>query len=103
MICKLECFTLLLVCHSNFDRTRLHSQANRRSICHSCFPFTQDDDIGKDRYGYGVRWMGNEEGVMPLPSWSCVKRDQSAPWGGDPYGVFFEPASVDTVLREHYW
>ena len=20
--------------------------------------------------GYGIRWMGDEEGVMPLPSWA---------------------------------
>ena len=50
---------------------------------------------------YGIRWMGNEEGVMPLPSWNAVTDPSNTV--GDPYGSIFEPAAVDTVLREHYW
>jgi hypothetical protein len=62
------------------------------AVCHSCLPeFTQAGT---------VRWMGNENGIMPLPSWSG-----SAPlsWDGDPWGQVFAPASADVVLREHYW
>ena len=85
------------------NRTRFKGK-NSRSLCHSCFPFTQDDDIGANGDGYGVRWMGNEEGVMPLPSWGALDNVfQQVPYNGDPYGELFQPPSVDTVLREHFW
>lgn len=86
------------------NRTRFQGNNRSRSICHSCFPFTQDDDIGAGGNGYGVRWMGNEEGVMPLPSWGALDNVfQQVPYNGDPYGELFQPPSVDTVLREHFW
>eukprot|EP00041_Stephanoeca_diplocostata_P031425 m.978381 g.978381 ORF g.978381 m.978381 type:complete len:539 (+) comp23956_c1_seq20:62-1678(+) len=61
------------------------------AVCHSCDPnFTAAG---------AVRWMGNEEGRMPLPSWGSGATAN----GGDPLGTSFEPPSSDTVLREHYW
>lgn len=85
------------------NRTR-YSHGRERSICHSCFPFNQDDDIGDSTSGYGVRWMGNEEGEMPLPSWAGLDNVfQQQPFNGDPYGQVFQPPSCDVVLREHYW
>ena len=66
------------------------------ALCHSCLNFTQGADGG-----VGIRWMGNEEGAMPLPSWAA-----SAPvntGNGDPTQPLFLPPSCDTVLEEHYW
>lgn len=64
-----------------------------RAVCHSCMPnFTSAG---------GIRWMGNEEGQMPLPSWGAAAAETSG--GGDPNGEYFMPPSTDTVLREHYW
>ena len=68
-----------------------------QAICHSCLNFTQ----AAPGVGLGVRWMGNEEGAMPLPSWGA-----SAPvntGGGDPTAPLFLPPSCDTVLEEHFW
>jgi len=75
------------------------------AICHSCLAnFTK---------GGSVRWMGNEEGSMPLPSWSAgpqiplmssaVDMSYNPAYNGDPRGRYFMPASSDVVLREHYW
>lgn len=66
--------------------------------------------------------MGDEEGVMPLPSWGgglrcsmehvllsdlAFSRAASSaggiPYNGAPTGPFFIPPSADTVLSEHYW
>lgn len=50
--------------------------------------------------------MGNEEGLMPLPSWGSAESNAlggGATGGGDPHGEHFMPPSTDTVLREHYW
>eukprot|EP01064_Diplonema_japonicum_P034425 TRINITY_DN7118_c0_g1_i1.p1 TRINITY_DN7118_c0_g1~~TRINITY_DN7118_c0_g1_i1.p1 ORF type:complete len:457 (+),score=91.30 TRINITY_DN7118_c0_g1_i1:71-1441(+) len=60
------------------------------ALCHSCVNFSRD---------VGLRWMGNEEGVMPLPSWGA----SNGTVNGDPHSVSFMPPSADTVLREHYW
>ena len=60
------------------------------AVCHSCEPNFTD--------GGTVRWMGNEAGVMPLPSWGSGSVDN-----GDPLGSVFSPPSCDAVLREHLW
>lgn len=68
-----------------------------KAVCHSCLPnFTAAG---------GIRWMGNEEGHMPLPSWGAAADALGAGpnGGGDPRGEHFMPPSTDTVLREHYW
>jgi alpha-L-fucosidase len=62
-------------------------------VCHSCLGYSQGVDGG-----YGVRWMGNEEAVMPLPSWGAGEKD-----GGDPHGSVYMPPSCDAVLHEHCW
>ena len=60
------------------------------AVCHSCAPnFTN---------GGTARWMGNEAGDMPLPSWGAGDLDN-----GDPLGPLFSPPSCDAVLREHLW
>ena len=71
------------------------------AVCHSCHSnFT--------RAG-AVRWMGNEEGVMPLPSWACAAADgtnsgvPAGSGGGSPLQDAYMPPSSDVVLREHYW
>ena len=69
------------------------------SMCHSCSPFTEAS--AGSGTGRGIRWMGNEEGAMPLPSWAAADRDGSPP--GSPTGEIFDPPSCDTVLEEHYW
>ncbi len=70
------------------------------AMCHSCSPFTEANP-GKPGTGRGIRWMGNEEGVMPLPSWAAA--DAAGDPSGDPMGAIFDPPSCDTVLEEHYW
>ena len=45
--------------------------------------------------------MGNEEGLMPLPSWAAADRG-GLPLGS-PTGEIFDPPSCDTVLEEHFW
>ena len=53
--------------------------------------------------------MGNEEGVMPLPSWACATADgtnagaAAGSGGGSPLQDAYMPPSSDAVLREHYW
>ena len=60
------------------------------AVCHSCVPnFTK---------GGTARWMGNEAGDMPLPSWGAGSHKN-----GDPLGPLFSPPSCDAVLREHLW
>lgn len=75
------------------------------AVCHSCFNFTQAGGPGSGGQGngYGLRWMGNEEGVMPLPSWGATVGDGSGPFGGYATGPVYLPPSCDTVLSEHYW
>lgn len=67
------------------------------AVCHSCAGF---DTTGEGSF-YGLRWMGNEEGVMPLPSWGAATN--YAPYNGNPRGAAYCPPSVDTVLSEHQW
>lgn len=70
-------------------------EAAPKAVCHSCYSnFTEAGSI---------RWMGNEAGMMPLPSWACAKGDGSQGSGGNPLGEAFMPPSSDAVLREHYW
>ena len=66
--------------------------------CHSCAGFDQRPGGG----GVGLRWMGNEQAVMPLPNWGAVGAAYT-PFGGDPLGAIYAPASCDTVLSEHNW
>lgn len=69
------------------------------AMCHSCSPFTESAPGAG--HGRGIRWVGNEEGTAPLPSWAASGTDGRPP--GDPEGPVFSPASCDTVLEEHYW
>ncbi|CAE7233501.1 FUC1 [Symbiodinium natans] len=64
-----------------------------RAICHSCSAYSNKAGA--------VRWMGNEAGVMPLPSWAAASN--TSHYNGDPRAAFFVPPSCDIVLREHYW
>ena len=65
------------------------------AVCHSCYSnFTKAGS---------VRWMGNENAFMPLPSWGPSTSDGSQGARGQPVGGSFMPPSSDTVLREHYW
>ena len=55
-----------------------------------------------------IRWVGNEEGYAPYPSWNSVKRSDavsgvSTSIHGDPEGDTWLPIEVDTVIRYHYW
>ena len=65
------------------------------AVCHSCYSnFTRAGS---------VRWMGNEEAMMPLPSWGADDGEGSKGGGGNPLGGAFMPPSSDAVIREHYW
>ena len=77
---------------SNATAARALGKHVPRAICHSCLGFSQSP----------VRWMGNEEGSMPLPSWGAASASGS-PFGGDPHGPVFMPPSSDAVLWEHFW
>ena len=74
----------------------VHASAPK-AVCHSC--------LANFTAAGGIRWMGNEEGLMPLPSWGAAGNalGAGANGGGDPRGEHFMPPSTDTVLREHYW
>ena len=63
------------------------------AVCHSCY--ANFSTAGT------VRWMGNENGVMPLPSWGSGGQDVAG--NGDPLAPVFNPPSCDAVLREHFW
>ena len=73
------------------------------AVCHSC----------RNNYttAGSVRWMGNEDGQMPLPSWGAMAMDgndtvevsQFNSGRGNPLGDAFTPPSADAVLREHLW
>jgi alpha-L-fucosidase len=66
------------------------------AVCHSCLNFTQ----AAPGVGVGVRWMGNEEGQMPLPSWGASPPVNAG--GGDHTAALYIPPSCDTVLEEHF-
>ena len=72
------------------------------TVCHSCAGFTERGGPNVSGAGVGLRWMGNEEAVMPLPNWGAVGAELQ-PYTGDPVGAIYAPASCDTVLSEHYW
>lgn len=69
------------------------------SLCHSCINFTQH--ASGPNNGFGLRWMGDEEGLMPLPSWGAYS--PSSPFNGDPTAPTYIPPSSDTVLSQHFW
>ncbi|XP_031569824.1 alpha-L-fucosidase 1-like [Actinia tenebrosa] len=64
------------------------------SICDECKSFAGNQ---------GVRWVGNENALAPLPNWYAVQTGKCDVTPGDPLGEVFCPASCDTVIREHYW
>lgn len=69
------------------------------SLCHSCLGFSEDASAPLGSGGRGIRWMGNEEGANPLPSWGPLYNGTL----GSPQAPIFVPPSCDTVLEEHYW
>jgi alpha-L-fucosidase len=71
-------------------------------VCHSCWGFDQRGAGNESGAGVGLRWMGNEEAVMPLPNWGAVAASYLPYGGGDPLGAIYAPASCDTVLSEHF-
>ncbi|EDO44021.1 predicted protein, partial [Nematostella vectensis] len=71
------------------------------TVCDECPTFA--------RYN-GLRWVGNEQAVAPLPNWYAVKEGKCGTNThgaekdmGTPTGKQFCPSSCDTVVREHYW
>lgn len=74
----------------------LVDQLQPDSILHSTSPYA---------FRNGVRWVGNENAITPLPNWLAVQ--DAAQCGqstlGSPQGTVFCPPSCDTVLREHFW
>jgi alpha-L-fucosidase len=77
-----------------------------QAVCHSCFNFTQHGPGGTGN-GRGLRWMGNEQATMPLPSWGAIPTaSTTASFNGDPEGQVYVPPSCDTVfqgLNGHLW
>jgi len=80
----------------------LVAQLARDVVCHSCAGFDQRGGVNESGAGVGVRWMGNEDAIMPLPNWGATTASYTAD-GGDPQGAIFAPASCDTVLSQHFW
>ncbi|XP_067053101.1 uncharacterized protein [Acropora muricata] len=65
------------------------------TICMQCPSFAGNQ---------GVRWVGDEQAVAPLPLWYSVKAGECGKDNiGDPLGEQFCPPFCDTVIREHYW
>lgn len=55
-----------------------------------------------------IRWVGNEDGVAPYPTWNTVHRakgtsGESVGSDGDPSGDQWMPAEVDVSIRRPYW
>jgi alpha-L-fucosidase len=55
-----------------------------------------------------IRWVGNEEGVAPYPTWNSVHGAKAASGesvgrDGDPTGDHWLPAEVDVSIRRPYW
>lgn len=55
-----------------------------------------------------IRWVGNEDGVAPYPTWNTVHRakgssGESVGADGDPAGDQWMPAEVDVSIRRPYW
>ncbi len=51
-----------------------------------------------------VRWVGNEHGVAPYPTWCRVSSKQiGKAYAGSPDGDRWDPAEVDVSLRRPYW
>lgn len=55
-----------------------------------------------------IRWVGNEEGVAPYPTWNSVQgakatTGESVGSDGDPTGDRWLPAEVDVSIRRPYW
>lgn len=49
-----------------------------------------------------IRWIGNEDGVAPLPCWATVAKRNEAD-GGDPNGKIWQPGEADTTVRRNQW
>jgi alpha-L-fucosidase len=49
-----------------------------------------------------TRWVGNEDGQIPYPSWSTVAQSGQA-GAGDPRGKVWQPGECDAPLRNHDW
>lgn len=81
----------------------LVAQLSPDVVCHSCWGFDQRGAGNESGAGVGLRWMGDEEAVMPLPNWGTVAASYLPYGGGDPLGAIYAPASCDTVLSEHHW
>ncbi|MDE2127842.1 MAG: alpha-L-fucosidase [Armatimonadetes bacterium] len=55
-----------------------------------------------------IRWIGNEDGLAPYPTWNTVAPDKAATGAatgadGDPDGATWLPAEVDVSIRRPYW
>ena len=50
-------------------------------------------DTGLFEYG-DIRWVGNEEGVVPVENWNVIDRHGYLRW---------RPAEADTPLRKQHW
>lgn len=55
-----------------------------------------------------IRWVGNEDGIAPYPTWNSVHREkgksgESVGADGDPAGGQWLPAEVDVSIRRPYW
>ncbi|XP_068755375.1 uncharacterized protein [Montipora capricornis] len=71
------------------------------SLCDECPTFAGNQ---------GLRWVGNENALAPLPHWYAVPKEKCSMktnYGdviqGNPWGELFCPANCDTVIREHFW
>ena len=51
----------------------------------------------------GIRWVGDETGNAPIPSWSATMWTTGSKGRADPQGNIYYPSSADTVLRQHCW
>jgi alpha-L-fucosidase len=49
-----------------------------------------------------TRWVGNEDGQVPYPSWSTVAGHNQV-GSGDPSGRTWQPGECDAPLRNHDW
>ena len=55
-----------------------------------------------------IRWVGNEKGYLPYPSWSTLKNKElktgvATARHNDPDGDAWAPLEADTTLYDHFW
>ena len=56
-----------------------------------------------------LRWVGNERGVAPYPSWGATDiltsegGDKEMSFAGDPFGRYYAPGECDVPIRRHAW